>query len=207
MEWFYANEKDEQIRILEEDFERLVRLGVVKKDTLVWTESMADWDECQKVKPELFGAAPASPAASEEKPPPSAAKYLNIGQESSDQPAITPPPPPPDDPGSPPAIPNYVYGVKPPGPADGLATGSLICGIVGLVATLCSGLGLPVSIAAVVCAHKGKTKLREAGLLEDESKLTAGLVTGWIGVVIGGIAALGIIAYIILVGTAIASEI
>lgn len=169
MEWFYANENDEQIPIAEEDLEKLIRQGVMKPDTLVWNESMSDWMECTKARPDLFASSfvkspgeTSTPTAPANFPPPPAAAPIQV-------------------PGEPPPL--TVATRRPPGPADGLATASLVCGIIGIVGALCSyGMLIPVAIAAVVCGHIGRKKLSDMGLPKEHGQLTAGLVCGWVGV-------------------------
>ncbi len=60
MQWFYANESDQQVAFEEENFEALVEGGSIKKDTLVWNEVLPDWKPCLDVRPELFGIVPPS---------------------------------------------------------------------------------------------------------------------------------------------------
>lgn len=168
MEWFYANENDEQIPIAEEDLVKLVRQGVMKPDTLVWNESMSDWTACNKARPNLFQSS----------------FVKNPGE------MITPTAPtsfspqaqaPVQVPGEPPPL--IMATQRAPGPADGLAIASMVCGIIGIVGALCSyGMLIPVSIAAVICGHIGRKKLSDMGLPKEHGQLTAGLVCGWIGV-------------------------
>ncbi|NNE90270.1 MAG: DUF4339 domain-containing protein [Verrucomicrobiales bacterium] len=169
MEWFYANENDEQIAVDESAIPGLVEIGTIKRDTLVWTEGMADWVECREVKPELFQSRPAAPEPLES----------DLNRPTITEPGSVPAPPPLD---APPA-----YSVRQPGPADNLALSSMICGIAGLVLTFGCAIGLPVSIAAVICGHKAKKKLEEHGLSTQNGQVTAGLITGYIGIGIGAL--------------------
>lgn len=50
--YYYLNERDEAVGPLSSD---QLRDDGVKRDTLVWCQGMADWDEAQRVIPELFG--------------------------------------------------------------------------------------------------------------------------------------------------------
>jgi|CZKI01.1.fsa_nt_gi uncharacterized RDD family membrane protein YckC len=43
MQWYYANDGQRQGPVSQEDFERLVRDGVIRENTLVWTSGMPDW--------------------------------------------------------------------------------------------------------------------------------------------------------------------
>ena len=73
-----------------------------------------------------------------------------------------------------------------PAPTSGLATASLIFGILGL--TLLPTLG---SIVAVILGHMAKSEIdSSAGQLEGSSLAAAGLVLGYIGL---GLALLGLV--------------
>lgn len=77
-----------------------------------------------------------------------------------------------------------------PTPTSGLATASLIFGILGL--TLLPTLG---SIVAVILGYMAKSEIESsAGQLEGSSLATAGLVLGYIGL---GLALLGIVAVLL----------
>ncbi len=186
MEWFYANENDEQIPIGEEDLEKLIRQGVMKPDTLVWNESMSDWTACNKALPDLFQSSFVKPT--EETVTPSAPA------------SFSPAPPaqaPVQIPGEPPPL--MMATQRVPGPADGLAIASLVCGIIGIVGSLCSwGIMIPVSIAAVICGHIGRKRLRDMDLPKEHGQLTAGLVCGWVGI---GLSVLLFALFIVLVVT------
>jgi len=43
MQWYYANGGQRQGPVTQADFEKLVADGVIKSDTLVWAQGMADW--------------------------------------------------------------------------------------------------------------------------------------------------------------------
>mgnify|MGYP002628145120 CR=1 FL=1 len=183
MEWIYATENDEQIPIAEADIKSLVDEGVIKRKTLMWNESMSDWTACEVVLPDLFPTNFVEPAAPIASGPPQ-----------------TQPPG-----GGPPAF--AVAPVRPRGPADGLATTSLVCGIVGVVGLFCaSGFLLPVSIASVICGHVGRKKLREANLPLEHGQLTAGIILGWIGVGFSILCLIGILVYFLMMGAFIATE-
>ncbi len=64
MEWFYANESDQQVSFQEENFQELVEAGSIKEDTLVWNETMSDWKPCGEIRPDLFGIVPSETASS-----------------------------------------------------------------------------------------------------------------------------------------------
>ncbi|MBI2920786.1 MAG: DUF4190 domain-containing protein [Planctomycetes bacterium] len=101
----------------------------------------------------------------------------------------TPPP-------SPPVPPSVPVSVRPPVPArrtSGLATASLICGILALPWFM---PGLP-AIPAIVCGHLAHNEIAAAGgRLQGRGQATAGLVLGYVNL-LGGLAALLLLAAIL----------
>ncbi|MBL9169003.1 MAG: DUF4339 domain-containing protein [Verrucomicrobiales bacterium] len=43
MDWYYSEGQERKGPVSDEEFQRLVQQGVIKSQTLVWNESMADW--------------------------------------------------------------------------------------------------------------------------------------------------------------------
>lgn len=68
MEWYYADDSDQQVAFQEEDFRSLVEIGTIKPDTLVWNATMTDWKQASMTQPALFGM-PAAPASVATAPP------------------------------------------------------------------------------------------------------------------------------------------
>ena len=60
-QWFYANDDREHGPIEESEFPALVRSGVVRADTLVWTDRMQDWEPASRHVEGLTHARPAVP--------------------------------------------------------------------------------------------------------------------------------------------------
>lgn len=87
MEWYYADESDQQIPFQEENFKSLIEMGNIKPDTLVWNSSMPDWKKASLVQPMLFNPAevsaapPAGPSAPPMNVPPS---YQAPAQQGAD---------------------------------------------------------------------------------------------------------------------------
>lgn len=84
-----------------------------------------------------------------------------------------------------------------PPKTEGLAIASMVCGIVGFVSCGLTG------IAAAILGHKANKKIaRSNGALGGSGFATAGLVTGYISIVVGGILGLagvsGLVAPVIL---------
>src|SRR5215469_12934446 len=56
--WFYASEGKQQGPFPEGQFRDLVAQGVVRPDTLVWTEGMAGWQKAAEIPGLIGGVAP-----------------------------------------------------------------------------------------------------------------------------------------------------
>ncbi|MCB1062619.1 MAG: DUF4339 domain-containing protein [Verrucomicrobiae bacterium] len=182
MDWFYANERDEQVPVGEEELKALAESGGLRPETLVWNASMTDWKPCREVKPEWFLAAATTLAPS---------PYL---KSSSMAVAASDPTP---------TLPNR-YRSSGAQQTDGLALASLICGISGLVFLSCYLAGLPISIAAVICGHLSRQRLIREGNTSSAGLALAGLITGYISI---GIAAAIFLFVLVFVGfAAIAAE-
>jgi hypothetical protein len=75
------------------------------------------------------------------------------------------------------------------GPANGTATTALVLGILSLVfAVLFFPLGIILGIVAIVLGAMGRGRARQ-GLATNGGAATAGLVTGVIGLLLGGLLA------------------
>ncbi|MCB1235051.1 MAG: DUF4190 domain-containing protein [Verrucomicrobiae bacterium] len=179
MDWYYATPENEQIATDEDTLRRMIAGGLVTPNTLIWCEDLPDWAEAGTAKPEWFPA-PALQA-------PAASMPVNPGAPAFDPATVfaeggssgnLPVPSPPAGSAMPPLPP-------PAPPADGLAVASLVCGILGLLGNFCYGFGLPVSLAAVICAHLSRRKARREGRTGGEGMSLAGLITGYVGLAIG----------------------
>ena len=156
MKWFYADDSDQQQEFSEEDFSSLVEGGTIQEKTLVWNETMSDWEEASRVKPELFEVASSQPSAGPAAPP-----ALSLSQEKR---AISPI--------------NTPY--TPTTPAtDPLAVIALVCGIMGFLCFPLIGLG------GVICGHIAYNKAVKSGTPSPNKDLAlGGIITGYIGVLI-----------------------
>jgi hypothetical protein len=90
-------------------------------------------------------------------------------------------------PESPPAQPALIQA---PGAANGLATASLVLGIMGLaVLVITLGLGtlisLPLSIAAWICAHRARGRIKRGETTTGVGSARAGRILAIIGVALG----------------------
>ena len=82
-----------------------------------------------------------------------------------------------------------------PPPASGMAVASLVLGIVALVFF---PLGLMLGVPAVMCGHAGWGAIRaEPELVGGKGMVVAGLITGYLGIVIGSLSLLGFVVMIV----------
>jgi hypothetical protein len=162
MDWFYANERDEQIKVGEDELKTLVSGGSIRPDTLVWNEDLPEWQPCLQVKPEWFSGTEGSQPEAAAAAAPATSPYPTTPAVVS-SPAFQPP------------IPTAQ-------PTDGLALASMICGITGLLFMFCYGAGIPISIAAVICGHLCRRRLLSEGNTSSAGLAMAGLITGYVGI-------------------------
>ncbi len=156
MEWFYANESDQQVSFQEENFQGLVEAGSIKEGTLVWNETMSDWKPCSDVRPDLFGVAASSP--------PDNSIPADTAQPAAAQPT---------------AVPSLS---ATPAQNDPLAITSLVCGILsftcmpllGIVAIICGHMARKKLVEQTGSTEGGGLSL--AGLIMGYIGLATGLV-------------------------------
>lgn len=60
MDWYYANDRHEQVLVAEEELAALAGAGRLGPETLVWNTDLPDWKPCREVRPEWFDASPPS---------------------------------------------------------------------------------------------------------------------------------------------------
>ena len=82
-----------------------------------------------------------------------------------------------------------------PPPASGMAVASLVLGIVALVFF---PLGLMLGVPAVMCGHVGWGAIHtEPELVGGKGMVVAGLITGYLGIVIGSLSLLGFVVMVV----------
>ena len=81
MKWFYAQGQQQMGPVEDSEFDRLIQTGVIRPETLVWREGMANWQNLASVRvpappsppPAETSSAPASPSSPSPAPAPSPA--------------------------------------------------------------------------------------------------------------------------------------
>jgi hypothetical protein len=92
---------------------------------------------------------------------------------------------------NPPALPPSAGSAMPP-KTDPLAIWSLVLGIVSLVCC-----GIISAIPAIICGHKSLDKIKNSsGTLEGNGLAIGGLITGYLGAVLGTISIIGLLSAI-----------
>ncbi len=155
MSWFYADKREQQIPATEEEIRQLISRGEILPETLVWSMGMSGWDAASRAKPEWF-----------QSPGPPSGQIQPLSQPSA--PVYQMPP-------------GYTagYGMIPI--TDGLATASFVCGIVGVFLSICYGMGVFCSIAAVVMGHISLSNIKKSGdMLQGRGLAVTGLILGYL---------------------------
>ena len=87
-----------------------------------------------------------------------------------------------------------------PGPAPAASPATSTLAVVSLVAGIASWILMPfiAGLAAIICGHMARTEIRRAGgALEGDGLAVAGLVLGWINVIL---CVLGVLAVVLFFG-------
>lgn len=107
---------------------------------------------------------------------------------SEQQPGWTPSTPPGGgQPGGTPAPPPYAYGPSQARPTNGLAIASLVCGLLQLAVPVVT------TVLALVFGYVARNQIRERGE-SGEGMAKAGIILGWVGVALGVLGLLFVIA-------------
>ncbi len=112
--------------------------------------------------------------------------------------ASTPPPPAYGAPAYAPAYQPGYYGA--PQPPKGLSIASMVTGIVGVFFSLAYGLGLFPSVAAIITGHMAQKRQPNA-----KGFWIAGLVTGYVGLVLS-LVGVGLLIFVIVIAVTAAND-
>lgn len=160
-EWFYAKDNAQHGPVSDFEIRSLISSGQITQDTVIWREGMADWLPLSEVK---------------DFQPTQASGLQNTAAG-----------PPPASPASPYSSPQTKVSAQPHGmtiPTDGMATASLVCGILSV--TTC---GFFTGIPAVICGHKSLTRINSSPTpIQGKGMAIAGLVTGYLSLLFSMIA-------------------
>lgn len=164
MNWYYAKNGHQNGPVPTEDMIDRIAMGEISPTDLAWCEGMADWlpvSEIPQLKvlpPVRDEVAAAPPVGASQQPSPYQAP-------ASAAPAATP---------------SYVAPGQPP--SQGLAIGSLVCGILAIITCCFWPFGIVFIIAAVVLGHMALGKINaDPARNGGKGMAKAGLITGYIG--------------------------
>ena len=159
-DWFYGKDNTQHGPVSEQEIQSLMTSGKIDTNTIIWREGMGDWIPLKDV-PEfqtLSNSAPNSTTTTQ-------------GSTDNQAPYTSP----------------QTYAGQPQQmmaapPTDGLSIASLVCGILAIVICyLWAAFGIP----AVICGHMSLKKIKNSPIpIAGKGMAIAGLVTGYIGIVL-----------------------
>ncbi len=159
MNWYYADELDQQHECGEDGLPGLVEKGTVSQTTLVWNETMSDWKPAGEVLPKLFSSDETSSAdfsPTESQPP--ALSRVQAKQVSSPIPSAP---------------------VRTTPATDPLAVIALVLGVLGVLCFQLFGIG------GIICGHIAYNKAVREGVPSPNKGLAlAGIITGYVSLLL-----------------------
>ncbi|HEY1121519.1 MAG TPA: GYF domain-containing protein [Haloferula sp.] len=167
MNWFYAKNGSQQGPLSTDEIKSRIAMGEIGPSDLAWCEGMSDWMPVGQI-PQLKIEAPVR----EETPPPA------FG-------APAPSSSPYQSPASPAAAP--VPGQLMPGQkqSQGLAIGSMVCGILAFIACCAWYFAGPLGLVAVILGHIAMSKIKANPVANGGKGMArTGLILGYIGLVV-----------------------
>jgi hypothetical protein len=183
MNWYYAKNGAQHGPVSLEDMKSRIAMGEVSGTDLAWSEGMSDWMPVASIA-ELKPEPPASPVEGET--PAASVPVPTASPEPYRSPASAPGPATGY---SAPVVPGQV-------PSQGLAIGSLICGILCLLTCWIIYICLPLAIAAIVMGHvamsKAKRNPQQSG---GRGMAKAGAISGYLGAVASIVFVVAVVAW------------
>lgn len=183
MNWYYAKNGSQQGPVPTEDMKDRISMGEIAPTDLAWCEGMADWMPVSEIAELEIQPASKDEAYAPEGAAPNA-------KPSPYQPQSTPAPanaPAPTQAPVTSAAPVQVQPQQPSAgqpPAQGMAIGSMICGILGLVICCIWPVAGPLALVAIILGHITMSKIRaNPAATGGKGMARVGLVTGYLGLV------------------------
>ena len=166
MNWFYAKNGSQQGPLSTEDMKSRIAMGEIGPDDLAWCEGMSDWMPIGQI-PQLK----IEPPVREDAPPPVGAA-----------PPFSSAPSPYQAPASPAGAPAPTQMAPGQTPSQGLAIGSMICGILAFVGCCIWFLSAPLALVAVVLGHVAISKIKANPAANGGKGMArTGLILGYLG--------------------------
>ncbi|MCW1921558.1 GYF domain-containing protein [Luteolibacter arcticus] len=162
MNWFYAKNGSQQGPLSTEDMKSRIAMGEIGPNDLGWCEGMSDWLPVGQI-PQLKIEAPVR----EEGPPPSVFGGAPSPYQAPSSPAGSP-------------TPAQMIPGQPP--SQGLAIGSMVCGILAFLGCCVWYLAGPLALVAVVLGHIAISKVKANPAANGGKGMArTGLILGYLG--------------------------
>lgn len=170
MNWYYAKNGTQQGPLPIEDIKGRIAMGEIAPTDLAWCEGMSDWTPVGEI-PQLKIEAPVKPEASAESEVPLAP--VEVLEPSPYQAPVAP---------APVSMSSSAQAVPGQPLSQGLAVGSLVCGILGLIGCCAWPIAGPLAIVAIVLGFValGKVKANPAAF-GGKGMAKAGVILGSLG--------------------------
>ncbi|RYD59207.1 MAG: DUF4339 domain-containing protein [Verrucomicrobiaceae bacterium] len=166
MNWFYAKNGSQQGPLSTDEIKSRIAMGEIGQSDLAWCEGMSDWLPVGQI-PQLKIEAPVR----EDSPPPVFGASAPSGS-------------PYQSPASPAAAP--VPGQLMPGQkqSQGLAIGSMVCGILAFIGCCAWYFAGPLGLVAVILGHIAISKIKANPVANGGKGMArTGLILGYLGLV------------------------
>jgi hypothetical protein len=164
MNWFYAKNGSQQGPLSTDEIKSRIAMGEIGPSDLAWCEGMADWLPVGQI-PQLKIEAPVR----DEVPPPVSVSPSLSPYQSPSTPATS-------------AGPAQVLpGQK---PSQGLAVGSMVCGILAFIGCCAWYLAGPLALVAIVLGHIAISKIKSNPSANGgQGMARTGLILGYLGMI------------------------
>ncbi len=175
MNWYYAKNGAQQGPVTLEDLKSHIAMGELAPTDLAWREGMADWLPVSDIA-ELKAEAP--PARTEAEP--------SMPAQFPVAPSAPAPAEPYRVPSAAPAPAGPAQMVPGQAPSQGLAIGSMVCGILALVICCVWFLSPVLGLVAIVLGVIAHSKIKsDPARYRGKGMATTGIVTGLLGMIAG----------------------
>lgn len=166
MNWFYAKNGAQQGPLSTDELKSRIAMGEVGPKDLAWSEGMPDWMPISEISQLKIEA----PVREAEVPPP----VLSAGPSPYQSPSA-------------PAPAGYqapLQGVPGQSPAQGLAIGALVCGIIAFIGCCTGVFGGLVALAAIILGHIAISRVNaNPGAFGGKGMARTGLIFGYLGLI------------------------
>ena len=169
MNWFYAKNGSQQGPLSTDEIKSRIDMGEIGPSDLAWCEGMSDWMPVGQI-PQLKIEAP---PAREDAPPPVFGAPTPAATSSPYQSPVSP--------AAAPAPGQLMPGQK---QSQGLAIGSMVCGILAFIGCCAWYLAGPLGLVAVILGHIAISKIKSNPAANGGKGMArTGLILGYVGLI------------------------